>query len=337
MLCRRFLGACLSILTLASSPAVFADEPLLVYSARAEQLIKSVFEQFTKETGIEVRYFNGNEGALIERLKKEGDRAKADLLLTVDAGNLWYAAEQGLLAPFDSEEIAARIPAHLRDSENRWTALSLRARTIVYSTERVDPGKDHIASYADLARPEWQDRLCLRSSKKVYNKSLVASMIAHLGEDKTAAIVDGWVENLALRPLAEDSQVMEAILAGQCDAGIINSYYFGRLQAGRPDVPLALQWANQDSTGTHINVSGAGILKYAPQAEKAQQLLTWLTGPSAQGLFAAINKEFPANSKSPIDRQVHEWGPFKQDELPLEKLGELQARATRLMQKARYR
>ena len=333
----RFLVSMLAAITLSIPLVATAEEPLLVYSARAEQLIKPVFEQFTAETGIEVDYFNGNEGALIERLKKERKRNKADLFLTVDAGNLWYAAEEDLLAPFSSEEIIERIPPHLRDSQNRWTALSLRARTIVYSTERVDPSKDKLASYADLAAPAWQDRLCLRSSKKVYNKSLVASMLAHQGADETARVLDGWVDNLALRPLAEDSQVMEAILAGQCDVGIVNSYYFGRLQASRPDAPLGILWANQDSSGTHINVSGAGILKNAPQAEKAEQLLAWLTGPSAQGLFAGINKEFPANSASPIDRQVHEWGPFKQDELPLETLGERQAEATRLMQRARYR
>lgn len=331
---KLILGVTLATLLPTQPVAVMADE-VVVYSSRKEHLIKPVFEAFTKETGIKVKYYTGKANALIERLKVEGKNTEADMLMTVDAGNLWYAASQGLFQVYDSKAIKANIPPHLRDPSNLWTGLSLRARTIVYSTDRVKPSE--LSTYSNLADPKWKGRLCLRSSKKVYNKSLVASMIAHKGEQETARVVKGWVNNLAISPTAKDSHVMDAIVSGQCDVGIVNTYYYGRLMAKKPETPLKLFWANQNTTGTHVNVSGAGIVKHAKNVDAANKLLTWLSSDKAQGMFASLNKEFPANPAVKPDPEVAAWGSFKQDRLNLSVLGQLQADAVRIMQAAGYR
>jgi len=337
MLLKKILNTLTAVALVAglSAPiqAIAADE-VVVYSARAEHLIKPVFEKFTAETGIQVKYFTGKDAALIERLKVEGAKTPADMLITVDAGNLWYAAEQGIFQPFDSS-VLKNVPNHLRDPDNLWTGLSIRARTIVYSTDRVNPSE--LSTYEDLASNKWADRLCLRTSKKVYNKSLVAGLIAHHGENKARQIVEGWVDNLAINPVAKDTHVVDAILAGQCDVGIMNTYYFGRMQAKNPDIKAKLFWANQNTTGTHVNVSGAGLTKHAKNKAAAQQLLTWLTSDKAQVLFAGLNKEYPVKTDVPLDRIVESWGEFKQDELNLAEIGRLQQNAVRLNQRARYR
>ena len=221
----------LAILSTSFSASVQAatNDSLTVYSTRKEHLIKPLFDAFTAKTGIKVKYLTGKGGALIERIKLEGKKTKADLFMTVDAGNLWYAASQNLFQPVKSEVIENNIPEHLRDPEGLWSGLSVRARTIVYSTDRVDPNE--LSTYQDLANKKWKGRLCLRTSKKVYTKSLVSSLIYHDGIEKTTEVVRGWIDNLAATPHAEDVHIMTSILAGQCDVGIINSYYFGRLQA----------------------------------------------------------------------------------------------------------
>lgn len=309
-------------------------EPVVVYSARAEHLIKPLFDQFTQKTGIPVHFQTGKASALVERVKAEGENSPADILMTVDVGNLWYAADQNLFAPINSEIIKNNIPAHLRDPNLLWTGLSVRARTIVYNTQRVDLAE--LSSYQDLADPKWQGRLCLRTSDSVYNKSLVSSMIVHFGEEETSKTLQGWVANLATKPQSKDSLVMDAILAGQCDVGIINSYYYGRLESEKPDVPLKLFWANQNTTGTHINVSGAGILKHAKHPENALKLIEWLSAKEAQMTYGAMNKEYPANLNVVLDDQIQAWGAFKQDELNLSEVGHLQEKATRLINRVGY-
>lgn len=307
---------------------------LVVYSARAEHLIKPLFDEFTNQTGIKVQFQTGNANALVERLKAEGRNTPADMLITTDVGNLWYAADQDLFQPMNSDVIKRNIPAHLQDPEQLWTGLSVRARTLVYHKDRVTA--DQIAGYEDLADPKWQGRLCLRTSGSVYNKSLVASLIEHHGEEKTHQILSGWVSNLAAKPQSKDSHVMDAILAGQCDIGLVNTYYFGRLQAEKPDTPLRLGWANQSTTGTHINVSGAGILKHAKNRENALKLIEWLSEKPAQQIFGALNREYPANLSVSLDPQVESWGVYKQDEINLKRLGELQQTATILINRANY-
>lgn len=333
---RRYLPLLAAALTtvLGATPALAAKE-VVVYSARNEQLIKPLFDAYKAETGVDVRFITDKEGPLLARLQAEGPNTPADLLVTVDAGNLWQAAEVGVLAPVDSPVLEANVPAHLRDAGGRWFGLSVRARPLVYSTERVKPSD--LVSYEDLADPKWKGRLCLRTSKKVYNQSLVAMMIARLGEAETARIVSGWVANLATEPFANDNQVIEAIDAGKCDVGIVNTYYFGRLAKERPGLKVDIAWPNQASSGVHVNVSGAGVTRHAKNPAEARRLLEWLSSPQAQGLFASLNLEYPVNPAVAPDPAVAAWGDFKADAANVAEAGRLQAAAVMLMDRAGYR
>lgn len=309
--------------------------PVVVYSSRQEHLIKPLFDRFTAATGIEVQYQTGEDGPLIARLQAEGESTFADVLYTVDAGNLWSAADKGLLRPLQSELLESNIPEHLRDPEGRWFGLSVRARTIAYSTERVAP--EELSSYEALAGPQWQGRLCLRTSKKVYNMSLVATLIERLGAERSEEIVRGWVANLAAPVFSSDVLLLEAIVAGQCDVGIVNTYYLGQLQSQKPGQPVALFWANQESSGVHVNVSGAGITQHAKNPEAAQLLIEWLSTDEPQALFSELNLEYPANPAVPSVPLVQSWGEFRQDDLNVEAAGRRQAEAVMLMDRADYR
>jgi iron(III) transport system substrate-binding protein len=330
------LSVIIIVLALVWVSECFADD-VVVYSARKEHLIKPLFEAYTEETGVNIKYITGKAAPLMQRLKSEGKNTNADLLLTVDAGNLWYAAEEGLLQPVDSAVLKENIPQHLRDTGNKWFGLSVRARTIVYSTDRVKPSE--LSSYEDLGDKKWRDRLCLRTSKKVYNQSLVAMFIAQHGEKKTEEIIRSWVENLATDPFSNDTKVMEAIMAKQCDIGIVNTYYYGRLQKKDPDIPLALYWPNQGSgnDGVHVNVSGAGVTRYAKNREGAIRLLEWLSSDKAQSLFADANMEYPVNPNVRPHDSVTAWGSFRQNMINVKKAGELQSRAVMLMDRAGYK
>lgn len=329
------LALSVTVVAVLLSPLVVHADEVVVYSARNEHLIKPLFDRYTQETGVQIRYITDKEGPLLQRLAAEGKRTPADMLITVDAGNLWHAAQSGVLAEISSPVLEANVPANLRDPKGRWFGLSERARTIVYSTERVQPGE--LSSYEGLADPKWHGRLCLRTSKKVYNQSLVASLIARHGEEGAEQIVRGWVANLAAEPFSNDTKAMEAVAAGQCDVTIVNTYYFGRLEKERPDIPLALFWPNQDSSGVHINVSGAGVTAHAKHPEAAQQLLEWLSSETAQGDFAGLNMEYPVNKTVAPDPIVSAWGIFKADDLNVNEAGRLQADAIRLMDRAGYR
>ncbi len=320
---------------LALATGAQAADDLVVYSARNEQLIKPLFDAYQKETGTHIKFLTGKEGPLLERLKAEGARTPADILMTVDAGNLWQAAQSGLLAKVDSKILNENIPAHLRDPDGQWVGLSVRARTIVYNTKKVKP--EDLSSYEALGDARWQGRLCLRSSKKVYNQSMVAMMIAHNGEVKTEAVVKSWVKNLATKPFSDDENLLDAMAAGQCDVGIVNSYYFGRVKRKTPDAPLGIFWANQTSNGVHVNVSGAGVTKHAKHHDAAVKFLEWLSSDKAQSLFADANLEFPANPKVVPAPLVASWGPFKQDAINLAEAGKLQAKAVMLMDRAGYK
>ena len=313
--------------------ATIAPGPLVVYSSRNEHLIRPVFKLFTDQTGIEIEYATDKAGVLIERIKMEGTNTPADVLLTVDAGTLGLAASQGLFQPLNSPVINQRVPAHLRDDNDFWTGLSLRARTIVYSTERVKA--EQLSSYSALGGDQWQDKLCLRTSKKVYNQSLVAMLIAEQGEAQAQATVASWINNLAIAPTSNDTKVMQAILAGQCDVGIVNTYYFGRLQSKSLDLALALFWPNE--SGVHVNVAGAGILKHSRNAIQAKTLMEWLVSGTAQALFAGVNQEYPVSTDVKIDPQVASWGQFRQSQQPLSQAYILQPNAVKLMDRAGYK
>lgn len=331
----RFLKQAMVLLIVMSTLPVMAADVIVVYSARNEQLIKPLFDAYTAETGTQIKFITDKEGPLLEKLKAEGASTPADMLITVDAGNLWLAAKEGVLAQVNSKVLKMNIPAHLRDPDNRWFGLSVRARTIVYSTARVKPSQ--LSTYEALGDTKWKGRLCLRTSKKVYNQSLVAMMIARLGEAKTEKIVTSWVANLATDPFPDDTKLMEAIAAGQCDAGIVNTYYFGRLKQKQPEAPIALYWPNQKDRGVHVNVSGAGVTAHAKHREAAVKFLEWLSSKKAQNLFADENLEYPANPKIKPHASVAAWGKFKQDAINVSKAGSLQAQAVMLMDRAGYK
>lgn len=219
--------------------ASLAADEVVVYSARKEHLIKPLFEAFENETGIKVKYITDKAGPLLQRLKAEGKRSPADMLMTVDAGNLWHAAESGVLASTQSDILDKAVPSHLKDPQNRWFGITVRARTIVYNKDKVKP--EELSTYEDLADQKWQGRLCLRTSKKVYNQSLVAMLASRHGEQKASQIVTGWVNNLALPPFSNDTKTMEAVSSGQCDVAIVNTYYFGRLEKKDPQINRANQ------------------------------------------------------------------------------------------------
>lgn len=326
-----WLGGCL--LALALTPA-WAEE-VVIYSARKDHLIKPLLDAYKAKTGVETRFLTDDAAPLLARLKAEGANTPADMLLTVDVGNLWHAAREGVLAPVTSAVLDKNVPANLRDPGKQWHGLTKRARTIVYHTERVKPGD--LSTYENLADAGWKGRLCLRSSKKVYNQSLVAMFIAHGGMAKTEGMVKGWVDNLAQEPFANDTKVMEAMVAGQCDVGIVNTYYYGELMVKTPGLPLALFWPDQQGHGVHINISGAGVTTHAKHPEAAVKLLEWFSGDEAQRMFADLNKEYPVNSAVPVTAEVAAWGEFKGDEGQIALAGEHQAEAVMLMDRVGYK
>jgi len=323
-----------AIVTLGVIPSTFADE-VVVYSARKEHLIKPLFDLYAKETGTKVRYITGNAGVLMQRIKAEGSRTRADILLTVDAGNLWHAADEGLFQPVKSRVLEKNIPSHLRDPDNRWFGLSVRARTIAYNTDRVSP--EELSTYENLGSPKWKGRLVLRTSKKVYNQSLTAMLIVEHGLSKTEEIIRSWVHNLSTEPFSSDTKVLESIAAGQGDVGIINTYYFGRLMNKKPGLPLALFWPDQDGNGVHVNISGAGVTTHARHRDEAIKLLEWLSAPAAQTIFADSNMEYPVHNDAKLHSIVKSWGSFRENFINVSRSGELQAEAIKLMDRAGYR
>jgi iron(III) transport system substrate-binding protein len=323
------LGLTASVLTATGEAA-----EVMVYTARAHYGQEPAMEAFTKRTGIQVRSFGGDSGALFERLKAEGDRTPADVLITVDAGNLWNAARAGLLAAVDSPEIQANVPAHLRDPENRWVGLTVRARTIMYNTRKVKP--EELSTYEALGDPKWKGRLCLRPSTHIYNQSLIATMIKRHGEARAEGIVRGWVANNPTL-INGDTKVLEAVAAGQCDVALANTYYLGRILAKDATFPVTAFWANQGTTGTHVNISGAGVTAHAKNRANAVKLIEFLTSPEAQQMFADSNLEYPANPQAGVNPVIARWGKFKQDDTNVAAAGEFQAAATKLADRAGYK
>jgi iron(III) transport system substrate-binding protein len=312
-----------------------AAEPLVVYSAQKEPFIRPMLDAFTRETGIEVQVLTDQGPVLVERLAAEGKDTRADVLLTVDVGNLWAAGERGLLAKTESETLAANVPVALRDSEGRWFGLSRRARAIAYSTERVEPSA--LSTYAALAGPEWKGRLCLRTSKNVYNQSLVATLIDAMGEADTEAMVRGWVENLATTPTPDDTLAIKAVAGGECDVAVVNMYYLARLKREDPSIAVAMFWPDQAGAGTHVNLFGGGVTAHARQPEAARQLLEWWSGAEAQALLAANNLEYPANPAAHPDPVLAAFGEFRGDHARIRIAGPGQAAAVRLMDRAGWR
>ena len=334
-LIRTAIGRLLTVAILMGLGApVFAKE-LIVYSARNEQLIKPLFDAYTRETGTPIRYITDKAAPLLARLKAEGKNTSADVLITVDAGNLWKAANDGVLEKIDSAVLSKNIPLHLRDPGSRWFGVSVRARTIAYSSARVKPSD--LSTYEALAEPQWKGRLCLRTSKKVYNQSLVAMMIAAMGEARAEQVVRSWIGNLATDVFANDAAVLKAIESGQCDVGIVNTYYYGRLLKKSPVLPVKLFWPNQSGRGVHVNVSGVGVTAHSRNKVEATRFVEWLSTEPAQRILADGNMEYPANPAIKSNEVVSAWGDFKQDQINVARAGELQVKAVKLMDRAGYR
>ena len=308
---------------------------LTVYTSRQPQLIEPIVEQFTNETGIKVNLLSGNAQELMERIDIEGEDSPADIFMTVDAGVLWQAAERDILAKIDSEILNENIPAHLRDSKNEWFGLSKRARTIVFSSDQF---KDNdFSTYEDLADPKWKGKLCLRTSKKVYNRSLIASMIDAYGFDKSKEVVSGWVSNLATEVFSNDTNALKAVSSGQCGVTIVNTYYLARLLDDPEYNNLSLFWANQSDRGVHVNISGAGVVKTSKNKKNAVLFLEYLSSNRAQDFYASANKEYPVLIGAKIDESIENWGSFSEHTINVSKLGSLQKEAVFLAQEVGYK
>ncbi|AKG15793.1 extracellular solute-binding protein [Moraxella sp. Tifton1] len=322
------------VAALMALPA-FASE-LVVYSSRADELLKPIAQAYEAKTGTKITLVNDKAGPLMAKIQAEGQNTKGDVLITVDGGNLWKASTMGLLRSINSPTLKNNIPAHLRAKNNQWFGLSVRARTIFYNPKTVNPSE--LSTYADLANPKWKGKLCLRTSNNVYNQSLVATMIANHGQKAATRTVTGWVNNLATTPFSNDTSMLEAINAGRCDVGIANTYYYGRLVNKNPEVAnnVKVFFADQNGKGTHVNVSGAGVLKYSKNPVEAQKFIEWLSSPEAQKLYADRNFEYPANNRTNAAPLVASWGSFKQDVINVAVAGKNQQKAIMLMKKAGY-
>ena len=304
-----------------------------IYTAR-HYGVEQVFEEFTKETGIAVRFTTGSDSILRERLKSEGKFTPADFYLAVDAGNLWLAAQDGLLSPVASDVVAANIPENMRDPENQWVGFTKRVRTIMYHPDRVKP--EDLSTYEALIDPTWQGRLLMRPATHAYTQSLVASLIATHGEARTKEIVQGWVANKPTL-IDSDTRILETLAAGGGDVAITNHYYVGRLLEANPAFPIRVFWANQEERGAHVNISGGGVTAHSPNRENAVKLLEWLTSPQGQKLFADSNHEFPTNPNVEPHSIIAGFGSFVSDPLNMAEFGRLQADAIKLLDEAGYR
>jgi iron(III) transport system substrate-binding protein len=343
---RRAIGSMLLlvlaavVLIVGASPALAQPGPQVVniYSARHYGAMEQVFRRFTQETGIEVRLSQGSAQAIVERLRAEGRQTPADIFMSIDAGMLWVAAEEGLLQPVDSALLRNSIPNSLRDPQDRWFGLTQRARVIVYNPNRVRPSE--LSTYAALGDPKWRGRLCLRPSSHIYTQALVASFIALHGERVTEQqIVRPWVRNNP-RYIDSDTRILETIAAGGCDVGITNHYYLGQQLARNPNFPVRLFWPNQNEAGVHVNISGMGVTSTARNRENAIRLIEWLA-TEGQGATADTlpggNFEFPANPAAPVNPVIVGFGSFKVDPMGKFEYGRFQPAAIRLMERAGYR
>lgn len=312
-----------------------------VYSHRHYDTDQQLFDRFTEETGITVNVVTASADELITRLENEGDRSPADVLITVDAGRLHRAKARGLLQAIESDVLSANVPDHLRDRDGQWYGLTQRARVIVYHRERVDPST--LSSYADLADPRFRGRVLIRSSENVYNQSLMASIIAHEGEEAAAAWAEGVVQNMARAPSGGDTDQVKAVAGGAGDLAVANTYYVVRLaQSEDPEEQRVFEqvevfFPDQDGRGTHVNVSGAGVTANAPNRDNAIALLEFLSGQEAQGLFASAGGEYPVKEGVAWAPALEAWGDFRADTLDLTRLGELNDAAVKTFDRAGWR
>lgn len=338
----RFPALLLALAAVSALPAAAQDQVLNLYTSRHYQTDEALYDNFTRHTGIKVNRIEAGDDAIIERMKQEGARSPADVLLTVDAGRLWRAEEAGLLQPTRSKVLQERVPDELRHPEGLWFGFSMRARPIFYAKGRVDPAT--LRHYEDLADPRHKGKICVRSSSNVYNLSLMSSMIAGVGPEKAEAWAKGVVANMARAPKGGDTDQLRAVAAGECDIAIANTYYFVRLlKSGKPEERAAAEklgvvFPNQDDRGTHINISGAGVARHAPHREAAVKFLEYLASPEAQAYFANGNNEYPVIAgKAPDNAELASLGEFRKDSLNVSLFGRNQPAAQQIFDRAGWK
>jgi iron(III) transport system substrate-binding protein len=333
-------GLVLSAVT--TSRAVAQQKVLNLYTARHYSTDESFYTGYTKATGIKINRIEGGEDALFERIKAEGANSPADVFLTVDAARLWRAEQAGIFAPVKSTVLDKRIPAASRDADNKWFGFSARARVIAFDRSRIKPAE--LARYEDLAAPKWKGQICVRPSSHPYNLSLISSLISHLGEDKATDWARGVTANLARPPRGGDTDQLRAVEVGECSIAISNHYYYIRImRSEKPEdraliEKVGLIWPNQGDRGTHINISGGGMLRQAPNRDSAVKFLEYLASDTAQTLFANGNNEWPiVKGVKLANPALESLGPFKTDPLPLANLGKSQAAAQRIADKVGWK
>jgi iron(III) transport system substrate-binding protein len=338
-----FIRSMLVAMTALAASVVAAQEAVLnLYTSRHYQTDESLYTEFTAKTGIKVNRVEGKEDELIERLKREGANSPADVFLTSDVARLQDAKEAGLFARADSNALGGRVPAAYRDADGTWYGMSYRARVIAYNKNKVKP--DEVATYAALADPKFKGRVCVRSGGHPYNRTLVAAMNANQGEEKTEQWVKGLVANLAQDPRGGDTDQVKSVAAGECDVALTNHYYYVRLLAStKPEdqdvvSKAKVAFPDQAGAGTHINISGGGMLKNAPHKEAAVKFLEYLASDSAQTYFANGNNEWPVVAGVKIaNPPLEAMGSFKTDKLSADALAKNSAAAQRLIDRAGWK
>ena len=328
------------ILTCFTSVQTISNE-VNIYSARQEALIKPLLDKFSESTSIKVNLVTGKGDALLTRLINEGENSPADLLVTVDAGRLYRAQQADVLKPIDSAAISRLVPDNLKSSDNMWVGLSIRARVIIYSKDRVDA--EDLASYESLANEQWLGKICIRSSSNIYNQSMVAGMIAQNGLEKTEQWLQRFTANFARRPAGGDRDQIKAVAAGECDLAVANSYYLGHM-LNSPDASqrsaaekVSLFWPNQEDRGAHINISGAGITKSSKNTLNAERLIAFLASDESQRWYAERNNEFPIRENIEVSSILKSWGPFRADKINVTQLGEYNSEAIKAMDRAGWK
>lgn len=335
------LLAILSSCFVDEANVVSGEQVVNIYTDRHYEIDDSIYAKFTKETGVVVNVVEGKAAGLLQRIELEGDSTRADLFFTSDVGRLVQADEKGFFGSVSSPILDKNIPAHLKSSKGNWFGLTKRARVIVYRKDSIS--KDELSTYEDLTNPKWQGRIAVRQSNNVYNQSLLASIIAANGEDSASNWVAGVVANMYQDPSGNDRDQVKAIYAGKADVAIVNTYYVGKLLNSENELErnagnaVSVFYPNQNGIGAHINVSGAGVTKNSSNKVNAIKLLEFLSSEEVQAEFAEANYEFPVNSNVKPSGLVVSWGEFKEDTVPLEKIGELNTKAITLFDKGGWK
>jgi iron(III) transport system substrate-binding protein len=338
---RGALAAILGMAAILGTAIAATAAEVNVYSSRHYDTDKSLYQTFTQQTGIRVNIIEGRDDELIERIRTEAGNSPADILITVDAGRLWRAQNAGILQPIKSKTLEDTVPEYLRESTGLWFGLTKRARVIIYNKAAVKPSE--LSTYEDLADPKWKGRLLIRSSTNVYNQSLAGSILAARGEKATEEWARGIVANLARRPQGGDSDQILAVAAGEGDIAISNTYYFGRIAGSdKPEdkavtAKVGVFFPNQNDRGTHVNSSGAGVMKNAPNKENAVKFLEYLVSSPAQKIFAEGNYEYPVSKDAEIAPVIASWGSFKEDNLNAAVFGKNNEEALKIMDRAGWK